>query len=196
MEILYLADLFLLVYIVNNLRFLHDFMNYTQIRNLTFHYLKYLTIVLFLAVVDQLLKHWVLFSIPEQSFNEIFPGVFLTNAFNQGVAFSLFSDGLALTRFLIIAAMVSINIVLLYALGCSDCEDNYYFLSITLILSGGISNLLDRLFYGAVLDYIHLSYAGFSWPTIFNFADVCICLGGILLFYLSRNHTLYQENSL
>jgi len=50
-----------------------------------------------------------------------------------------------------------------------------------LVITGGLSNLMDRLCYGAVVDYMLLNVLGIQWPTIFNLADMWICLGCLLL---------------
>jgi len=50
-----------------------------------------------------------------------------------------------------------------------------------LIVGGGISNLFDRWLFGAVLDFIYLSYKEISFPWIFNLADIAITIGAILL---------------
>lgn len=50
-----------------------------------------------------------------------------------------------------------------------------------LILAGALSNLLDRFVYGAVVDFISLSYGSYSWP-IFNIADIAIVMGVFLIF--------------
>ena len=45
--------------------------------------------------------------------------------------------------------------------------------------------MVDRVCYGAVVDYIFLNYAGVQWPAIFNFADVMITLGCVLIIFES-----------
>lgn len=50
-----------------------------------------------------------------------------------------------------------------------------------LIVGGGISNLFDRWLFGAVLDFIYLSYKEINFPWIFNLADIAITIGAILL---------------
>ena len=52
-----------------------------------------------------------------------------------------------------------------------------YILSIILILSGAISNIIDRLYFGCVIDFIHIPF----WPAIFNLADVFITIGTVIL---------------
>ena len=156
------------------------------------HYFRTLPYIWFLIAVDQILKHMVYSSLVESSLWEVFPGVYLTCALNHGVAFSLFSNGQWLSWFLIVVSTAVINMCLFFALGFSHKTSKYFTLGVAFTLAGGLSNLLDRLFYGAVLDYIYLSYGGFHWPTVFNFADMCIVLGGLLLLFCAD---LYQPNS-
>ena len=137
--------------------------------------------VWFLIAVDQLLKLWVFASIPESSYIELLPGIYLTHALNHGIAFSLFAEGAWFSWLMIVFSTMLINVGLMFTLGFAKRMNGHFILGIIFTLAGGLSNLLDRLFYGAVLDYIHLSYAGLNWPTIFNFADMCIVFGGILL---------------
>ena len=49
--------------------------------------------------------------------------------------------------------------------------------SVTLIIGGGIGNLIDRLFRGFVVDYLQLSF----FPPVCNFADYCITIGAVLM---------------
>jgi signal peptidase II len=55
-------------------------------------------------------------------------------------------------------------------------------ISYSLILSGIIGNLIDRIIIGKVIDYIDLYIIGYNTP-IFNFSDICIVLGGIIILY-------------
>ena len=111
--------------------------------------------VVFLLLFDQLSKFLIL---------SLFPQIVV---YNKGIAFG----------FLASEWWIVINFFILGAIACLIKRK----LPAGLIISGGISNILDRLFRGAVVDFIDLKI----FP-IFNFADVFICLGvGImlLLFY-------------
>lgn len=50
----------------------------------------------------------------------------------------------------------------------------------TLVIAGALSNFIDRILYGGVLDFIYFSYGDWSWP-IFNLADTCIVFGVFLM---------------
>ena len=91
---------------------------------------------------------------------------------NEGAAFSLFPGANIL--FIIIAIGV-----LMYIDKCI-IKDSNHFLFISLIIGGVIGNLFDRLLYGEVLDFLSFKYGTYYFP-IFNFADVFICIGVVLL---------------
>ena len=91
---------------------------------------------------------------------------------NEGAAFSLFPGANIL--FIIIAIGV-----LMYIDKCI-IKDSNHFLFISLIIGGVIGNLFDRLLYGEVLDFLSFKFGTYYFP-IFNFADVFICIGVVLL---------------
>ena len=51
-----------------------------------------------------------------------------------------------------------------------------------MVVAGAVSNLIDRVLHHAVVDFIELSYKGWSWP-VFNIADCCIVIGVFLLIF-------------
>jgi len=50
----------------------------------------------------------------------------------------------------------------------------------TLVLAGSISNILDRIMYGGVIDFIVVSFGSYSWP-VFNIADIAIVIGAFII---------------
>jgi len=67
-------------------------------------------------------------------------------------------------------------------------------LGFSLILAGGIGNLIDRIFRGYVIDYIDISKI-FSYP-VFNFADICIVIGVILVIIIIIINTIKSQESI
>lgn len=95
---------------------------------------------------------------------------------NNGAAFSNLSGH---TVFLIVVTSLVI-LALLYVVIAKKVHRTVYLLSISLILGGGVGNLIDRIFNnGNVVDFIDVKIINFP---IFNFADICaVCGAGILL---------------
>ncbi len=82
------------------------------------------------------------------------------------------------TSILIILTSVFLAIVIIYMFVCKQ-KTTMLYISLTLIVSGGIGNLIDRIFNeGKVVDYIEAAFINFP---IFNFADICVVIGALLL---------------
>ena len=91
---------------------------------------------------------------------------------NTGAAFSIFSGGSVL--FILIAIGV------LFYIDRFIVTDVDHFLYISLIIGGILGNLVDRLLYGEVLDFLSFRFGSYYFP-IFNLADTFICVGVFLL---------------
>ena len=100
-------------------------------------------------------------------------------AFNYGAAFSLLSDAGGWQRWFFIIFSIIIILIIAYII-LRDKNSGY--IAFSLILSGAIGNLYDRITFGYVIDFIELHYKNFYWP-IFNVADIAITIGVILLLY-------------
>lgn len=102
--------------------------------------------------------------------------------FNQNIAFSLPISGPILILIISIVILLLIYIIFQHFIHLKNNKQEIYIL--VLILFGAISNLIDRFFYGAVVDYLDLKYF-----TIFNLADVMISVGVIIYFinYLKKD---------
>jgi len=129
-------------------------------------------IVFVILSLDQITKALVSLKL---ELNETFPlikGVVgITLVHNRGAAFGLFRGQAHLFILTSLAA-----IVLIYFLLKKNRHDNYYIFPLSLILAGAIGNLIDRLRFGYVIDFLNF----YIWP-VFNLADSAITLGGLFL---------------
>lgn len=111
----------------------------------------------------------------------VIPGFFnLTLAYNPGAAFSFLADAGGWQRhfFTVLALAVSMGIVIMLKRYASDRR---FCLQLTLILGGAVGNLIDRVVYGHVIDFIQVYYQNWYYPA-FNIADSAICIGvGLML---------------
>lgn len=95
---------------------------------------------------------------------------------NTGAAFSILSSN---TPFLIIVSLFTI--ILIYFLFIKEQElKNYQKILYGILLGGIIGNLIDRIIYGAVVDYLDFNIFGYNFP-VFNLADIFIVVGVILI---------------
>lgn len=132
--------------------------------------IKFLLLFFLVIVVDQAIK--LLFV---KGFGVEGNCISLTLAYNKGVAFSMFAF---LGEYLKYIQLILVLGVGLYFLSKKDIL-NHYATSISLILAGGFSNIADRFFREGVVDYVYW-HCGFDFA-IFNFADVMIDLGVLLI---------------
>ena len=129
-----------------------------------------------LVSLDQLSKFFITSSLIEGSSIELLPILNLTLIFNSGIAFSLFDDNGVWGRWVLVGL---VTLVLLYLARILVKEKNlssYESLALTLIFCGGAGNLIDRIFIGHVVDFIHVFYQEYSFY-VFNFADSYITIG-------------------
>jgi signal peptidase II len=100
---------------------------------------------------------------------------------NAGAAFSLSWGG---PTFLLVFNLAAAVVVCVFLLRCTRCTQATA-LALGAILGGALGNVLDRVLYGAVVDFIDVGASGFRWPT-FNVADIGITLGGLVLVLFYR----------
>ena len=132
-----------------------------------------------LVGADQLIKIWAIESLKGQPSKEFiaFGDVKILNLTyleNDGAVFGSFSG----MRWILIAVTTALMIFCVYYM-IKNKKDILVMISMTLIISGGIGNIIDRLFRGGkVVDYLDVQFMNFA---IFNFADCCVVVGAILL---------------
>ena len=119
----------------------------------------------------------------EGKFIEMTPIVDLAMTCNEGVSFGMLSGDSDIKRWgLTIFALIMVS-VLFYVL--SQTKDKLSRLGIALIIGGAIGNGIDRLFFGAVTDFISVHELLPFFPWIFNIADSAITCGVIVLMLLA-----------
>lgn len=107
----------------------------------------------------------------------------LRMAWNEGVNFGLFASGSDVVRWgLIVLALVIVAAVLWWV--NSDPQGRWGMLSAGLLIGGALGNVVDRLLYGAVADFLNMSCCGISNPYAFNIADIAIFVGAFGLIVL------------
>ncbi len=130
-------------------------------------------------LLDQISKWVVLGTLQPGETRYVAPFWNWVLTFNPGAAFSFLSDAGGWQRwfFTLLALGVSgWNVVMLR----QHRNEFRLSLALTLVLGGAVGNVIDRLRFGAVVDFIQWHIAGYYWPA-FNLADSAICLGAALL---------------
>ena len=108
----------------------------------------------------------------------LLPFLNLTLVYNKGAAFGFLSSASGWQNaFFIVVALVACGVIL-YLL--RQTRDRLFAAALMLVLGGAIGNLVDRIIYGHVVDFIDVYYQTWHWPA-FNVADSAITIGAILI---------------
>ena len=148
----------------------------------SYHY-RWLGFALLIVLLDQISKGlaeaWLLQGRPYP----IMPSFNLTLLYNTGAAFSLLSEAGGWQRWFFVTVTVIVCVFLwslLKRLKPDEPRSLLSALGMMLIMGGALGNLIDRLFRGAVVDFLDVYYQSYHWPT-FNIADIGITIGALLI---------------
>lgn len=126
---------------------------------------------------DQLTKYLALQYLAPDRIIKVFPFFNLVYVENKGTVFGMFKE---IGSVFFIPAGLIVTLFLIYL--CFKDPKNQIIYS--LIIAGALGNIIDRLIYGHVIDFIDLHAGGIHWPA-FNIADMAITLGIVLFIYRS-----------
>lgn len=105
---------------------------------------------------------------------EILPFYNIVLVWNYGVSFGMFNNQSDENALILVGVAVVISFFLLvWMLGATN---KYIGIALSLAIGGAFGNIIDRMRFGAVIDYIDLHVAGYHWPA-FNVADSCVVAG-------------------
>ncbi len=159
---------------------------------------KYWVLLIFcvgILLLDQWTKSMVVEKLPLYQRIEVIQGFFnLTHVRNAGGAFGIFGGrrGGAGSLLFVIVSLIAIGAILFLFIRIKEGERTLA-LSFSLVLSGALGNLIDRLRYGEVVDFLDFHLSDYHWPA-FNIADSAICIGiGLLALELLRRD--HKENN-
>ena len=142
--------------------------------------LKYLTISAAIIGLDQVTK-WLMVSwLALYETVAIMPYFNLTMAHNHGAAFSFLAQAGGWQRWFFTVLALVISTVLVVWLAKLKPEAKLEAISLSLVIGGAIGNVIDRICYGYVIDFLDIYIGSSHWPS-FNVADSAICIGAVLL---------------
>ncbi len=143
---------------------------------------KWLALALLVVVLDQLTKalanHLLAYAEPLA----VFPSFNLTLLYNRGAAFSFLNDASGWQRWFFVAISTAATVLLIFWLKRLKPGQVLLSVALALVLGGAVGNLVDRLWFGYVVDFIQVYYHEYYWPA-FNIADSAISVGAVLLIW-------------
>ncbi len=156
----------------------------------------YFLLILLLITIDQASKSFLIYYLKTKPsyFLELLPVLDFVYAWNYGISFGLFREYYQYSNNIF---LITNSLIIIYFFYLLITAKNYFVqIGVVLIIGGAIGNLIDRIFRGAVFDFIYFHYAGFSFPA-FNMADCFITVGAcfFLCNFLFLNKKTYKKNS-
>ncbi len=152
-----------------------------------------------LVALDQFSKHLVTASL---ALHETVPmtGFFsLVHVLNRGAAFGFLNDPDMTWQFWLFLGATLLAVIVVWIIARSAAShERFLFIGLGCILGGAIGNLIDRIRFRAVIDFLDFHLAGMHWPA-FNVADIAICIGaGVVALQLLRPKGTFpkSENSI
>ncbi|MDG1946951.1 MAG: signal peptidase II [Amylibacter sp.] len=144
--------------------------------------LKSLIYGIFFVLIDQLSKWFIIEKIDLDNigiYDVYIPFLTLKMGWNTGINFGLFSGSHDYMRWILV--LISIAICLFLLFWARNLKGNVVPILIGLVIGGAIGNVIDRIRFGAVVDFLNMSCCGIQNPYIFNLADIFVFTGLILL---------------
>lgn len=141
-----------------------------------------------LVGIDQILKVLAIEYLKPVGSYPIIPDIFhLTYVENRGAAFGMMAGQkwflIWVTAIVILAAVIAIM--------AGKIKNTTVLFSVATIIGGGVGNLIDRVYRGYVVDYVHLKIIDFA---VFNFADICVTVGTVILLIYLLFYELKHRN--
>lgn len=137
-------------------------------------------LALALLALDQATKLWAAAALDYATPVPLLPFLNLTLVHNTGAAFSFLADAGGWQRGFFIVLSGVVSAVLAAWLWRLPRESRWLGIALALVLGGAVGNLVDRVAYGYVIDFVDLHAGGWHWPA-FNVADSAISVGAVLL---------------
>lgn len=132
-------------------------------------------------LLDQALKYLVVHILQLDRVREIdvlSPWLNLRMAWNQGMNFGLFASDVDVMRWVLIAIAIAVCVWVGVWIGRTRPR-SFALISAGMLIGGALGNVVDRLLYGAVADFLNMSLPGWRNPYSFNVADIAIFLGAV-----------------
>ncbi len=141
-----------------------------------------LTLTFVILILDQITKHYAVqhFAATYHTV-EVTPFFNLVLVWNTGISFGMLQNLENGHIYLSMFALVVVMILLIWIMRVTILMEA---LAIGAVIGGALGNVIDRLRYGAVVDFFDFHVAGYHWPA-FNVADSAVFIGAVLLCYVS-----------
>jgi len=144
--------------------------------------LRWLLLSLAVVVLDQVSKQMIVASFMLYESLEILPVFNLILVYNEGAAFSFLSDQPGWQRWFLAGVATVVTLVMIVWLRGLKQHERLTAMALGLIIGGAVGNLIDRVLFGHVIDFLDFHFGQYHWPA-FNVADSAISIGVAIMLY-------------
>jgi len=143
------------------------------------NFVKGILIAVVIFVLDQFSKYYVFAMLDERAYPviEVMPYFNLVKVYNYGVSFGMFNN---LAYGQVILSVVAIIITIILLIWLKKVAKLHMSIALGLIIGGAIGNIVDRIRFGAVADFLDFYVGDYHWPA-FNIADSAVVVGVFIL---------------
>ena len=142
--------------------------------------IKWISLSVIVLVLDQVSKIWITTSMFLYESINVIPFFQLTYVQNEGAAFSFLNDAGGWQRWFFVSLSLIASVFIIIWLSKLPKSEKLQSLGLAMVLGGAIGNLIDRLRFGYVIDFLDVYYQTWHWP-VFNVADSAITVGVFML---------------
>lgn len=144
--------------------------------------LRWLWLALVMLIADQVTKQAVVALMDYRESIAVLPYFNLTYVHNPGAAFSFLADQGGWQRWFFTAIAAGVSLMLVVWMAKTPKQDKAISIAFALILSGAVGNLIDRVMFGYVIDFLDFYVGNKHWPA-FNIADSAIFIGAAIMIF-------------
>ncbi len=148
-------------------------------------FLKWYLVAICVLLLDQISKVYFLKTLVQEgnTISVIEPILNWTLAYNRGAAFSFLANQGGWQKFFFAGLALIVSLFLIWYIRVVPKQAKVLSLALALILGGAVGNLIDRMIYGYVIDFIHVHYANVWHYPVFNIADIGVVTGVFLMVF-------------
>jgi signal peptidase II len=141
-------------------------------------------VVACVVLLDQITKFFISSNMSVHDSFTVIDGLFnITYIRNTGAAFGFLANASPLVRsFFLIGVTIAVILLIIYYIWNIKAEEKFFTFPLSLILGGAVGNLIDRVRFGDVIDFLDFYIVSYHWPA-FNVADSAISIGAIILLF-------------
>lgn len=134
-------------------------------------------------VLDQITKHLVTAKLTLYEVVPVLPVFNITLTHNRGAAFSFLHDAGGWQRWFFTVLAIAVSIFILAWMRRASRDENWLVAALALVLGGAIGNVIDRIRFGYVVDFIQVHWKDQWYYPTFNVADSAITVGAVMLLW-------------